>query len=128
MNIPLKALLTIGLLVSANYSAIADEAASAVPALQSIVERMKEMTPRQLAEEQKTLYETMQKMTPEERESTRNVMLDEWGKMTSEERNSLHDKGRSDEEKLLDREHLEHQNEHQRKCYQPNFETTGCAQ
>jgi Skp family chaperone for outer membrane proteins len=111
-----------------NLDVVAQEAASSVPALQSSdvatydaemttpasstlqreVERLKELKPKQLAEEQKALYEAMQKMTDEQRAEKREEMLRELENMSPTERKFLHDERQTETEKLLSQEHEEH--------------------
>lgn len=128
MNSFLKALLTIGILISFNHSACAEDATSAVnglqakeeltheekeaaegvPTLQDEVERLKKLNPKQLAEEQKVLYDAMQNLTPKQRDELREEMLEELERMTPEERKALLDKAQTEEEKILAREEIEH--------------------
>lgn len=128
MNTLLKTLLTASFIASLNLNAIAEEAASGVPAvlsqeelsheevekasgtptLQDEVARLKELKPKQLAEEQKALHEAMQKMTPEQRAEQREEMQEELARMSELERKTLHDKRQTETEKLLSQEHAEH--------------------
>lgn len=128
MNSILKVLLTAGILALSNFNAMAEDAASAVPTSQTIekltheeeeaiastatlqdeVERLKQMNPKQLAEEQKAMYEAMQKMTPQQREEQREEMVEELERMSPEERQALHDQAQTEEEKLLEKERIEH--------------------
>jgi hypothetical protein len=128
MNTILKALITASIVAIFNLNAIAEEAASGVPTLQDKeeltheeqeaasgaptlqdeVERLKQLKPKQLAEEQKVMHEAMQKMTPEQREEQREEMREELDRMSPEDRKALHDQGQTEEEKVLARERIEH--------------------
>jgi hypothetical protein len=128
MNTILKALITTGIIAIFNLNAMAEEAASGVPALQDKkeltheeqeaaagapslqdeVERLKQLKPKQLAEEQKAMHEAMQKMTPEQREEQREEMREELDRMSPEDRHALHDPAQTEEEKVLARERIEH--------------------
>ncbi len=138
MNSILKQLvivITTGIIASFNLNAMAEEAASGIPALQSKeelmhegaeaasgaptlqdeVERLKQLKPKQLAEEQKALHEAMQKMTPEQRVEQREEMQEELARMSELERKTLHDKRQTATEKLLSQEHAEHNGDTQHK-------------
>lgn len=128
MNSFFKALLAAGILALFNLGAWAEDAASAVPSLQvkenliqeeqeaasdaptllDEAKRLKELNPKQLAEEQKALYETMQKLTPQQLDGQRKGMLNELSRMSPEEYKSLNDKAQTEEEKVLAREYIEH--------------------
>ena len=128
MNTILKALITTGIITTFNLNAMAEEAASGVPALQDKeeltheeqeaaagapslqdeVERLKQLKPKQLAEEQKAMHEAMQKMTPKQREEQREEMREELDRMSPEDRHALHDPAQTEEEKVLARERIEH--------------------
>jgi hypothetical protein len=128
MNTILKALFTAGIVATFNLNAMAEDAASGVPALQDKeeltheeqeaaagaptlqdeVERLKQLKPKQLAEEQKAMYEAMQLMTPKQREEQREEMREELDRMSPEDRKALHDQGQTEEEKVLVRERIEH--------------------
>lgn len=108
MNFILNALITVGIVATFNFKAMAEDAASAVPTLQGEVERLKELNPKQLAEEQKALYEAKQKLTPQQFDEQRGEMLKELNRMSPEEYKALNDKAQTEEEKLLARERVEH--------------------
>lgn len=127
MNSLFKALLVAGILALFNLGAWAgdtsaapglpaqeelihegQETASDAPTLLDEVKRLKELNPKQLAEEQKTLYEAMQKLTPQQLDRQREGMLNELSKMSAEEYKSLNDKAQTEEEKMLARERAEH--------------------
>ncbi len=108
MNSILKTLLAAGIVTTFNLNAMAEDAASAVPSLQGEVERLKELNPKQLAEEQKALYEAKKKLTPQQFDEQRGEMLKELNRMSAEEYKALNDKTQTEEEKLLARERAEH--------------------
>ena len=128
MNTILKALITAGIAATFNFNAMAEPAASSVPTvqdqeeltheeqeaaagaptLQDEVERLKQLKPKQLAEEQKAMHEAMQKMTPKQREEQREEMREELDRMSPEDRHALHDAAQTEEEKVLARERIEH--------------------
>ncbi len=83
-------------------------AAPPPPSLQAEVDRLKELKPKQLAEEQKALHKAMQEMTPEQRADQREVIIKELDTMSPEERQALHDKRQSEAEKALAKELAEH--------------------
>jgi hypothetical protein len=128
MSTTLKALITASIVAIFNLNAMAEEAASGVPAfqtkdpltyeeeeaasgaptLQDEVERLKQLKPKQLAEEQKAMHEATQLMTPKQREEQREEMREELDRMSPEDRKALHDQWQTEEEKVLVRESIEH--------------------
>ena len=136
MNTILKTLITVGIVASSNLSAMAKEttpdtstlqnkelitreegeATTNAPSLQDEVENMKQLRPAQLAEKQRAMHEAMQKMTPAQREEMREEMREELNRMSPEERKTLHDQGQTEEEKLLERERIEHSAEPQQEA------------
>ena len=114
--------ITLGLAIFFIFNVTAEELPPAMPDLKNEVERLKEMKPSQLAEEQKTMYEAMKKMTPEQRADKRNDMLDELDHMSDAERRALNDKKVSEAEKIFASEHAEHSEDVQSESPELNAE------
>jgi hypothetical protein len=128
VNSILKALIAAGIVATFNFNVMAEgtvsavpslsnktdltheekEATSGVPTLLDEVVRLKQLNPKQLAEEQKALHEAMQKLTPQQLDEQREGMLKELNSMSPEERQALHDQAQTEEEKLQARERIEH--------------------